>query len=764
MRCNLRYFIILFLAQMCFLGSVPAQNLVSNNDQKRLADGLYSRGLYDLALIEYQKLLGKTPPPDNLDTLFFRAGESAARSDQPKLSSTYFNKAVDVGGNSAAAQRAKYRLADLAFVKGENDVAEKLLRELLSGEIDESIVAPVKFTLAQILEKSALSESLSFYKELLDNYPDDPLSAYATLRIADLSQGGAEAKRKAYERALRNPPSRDFEIETLWGLASLEVSSKNFQKAAEIYWRLWKSYPDSARVSGGRIHIAWAQLQAGEYKKAITLYENTPAAEKKSDGDTWSYLAGMSYLKTDQVDEALESFQTLLETYPESRFRPYAVYEISVAYAAEGAHEKVVAYAKDLQRIPGREVEGLWMLAESFRASGDFRNAIQLYTRISHQHPDHPRAADALYFRALLLVKRGDTAISTEALVEFSRRFPKDPRAYSALEQAGDLWVRKGKLQEGLDVWLLLLEQHSSADLLLKIALLEIRLEKTSSAQNHLESFLEEDPEGVKRATAQYWLGVLHDQEGEHLLAQSYLTSALEGELKKEWVTAARLRLGQSYYRNEQSAEALDAFLPLFDHPRKKELSDSLILWLLSVAEEKEKHDAIVKIASEMIQEYRKPVIQELGYYGLAKEFGKQEQTNEAIEAWKSGLAFDSESLDSVQGGLQLASLYLETKEFENAYIEFMRATRLASALEEGALQAQGMMGSGRVRYLQSKWEEAARHFMSVAILYDDPKLTPRALQQAADSFRKAGQPAKARAAAEELDARYPDFSSTNTP
>jgi hypothetical protein len=48
--------------------------------------------------------------------------------------------------------------------------------------------------------------------------------------------------------------------------------------------------------------------------------------------------------------------------------------------------------------------------------------------------------------------------------------------------------------------------------------------------------------------------------------------------------------------------------------------------------------------------------------------------------------------------------------------------------------------------------------FKGVALLYDDPAITPRALKKAAIAYQKAGKPAEADQVARELKQKYPNY------
>jgi TolA-binding protein len=67
----------------------------------------------------------------------------------------------------------------------------------------------------------------------------------------------------------------------------------------------------------------------------------------------------------------------------------------------------------------------------------------------------------------------------------------------------------------------------------------------------------------------------------------------------------------------------------------------------------------------------------------------------------------------------------------------------------------------GRAAEIGQNYAQASRYFMSVAILYDDPKLVPEALYRAALSYDRLKRAADRDKAAQELVQRYPQSSWT---
>ncbi len=76
----------------------------------------------------------------------------------------------------------------------------------------------------------------------------------------------------------------------------------------------------------------------------------------------------------------------------------------------------------------------------------------------------------------------------------------------------------------------------------------------------------------------------------------------------------------------------------------------------------------------------------------------------------------------------------------------------------EGRVNAEARLLAGDVQLERGNFEEAGKAFMGVALLYDDPAITPRALQKAALAYQRAGQTAEADRASRQLREKYPNY------
>lgn len=745
---------------LAVLTTARGQSGISAAERRRLADGLYARGMYALALEEYARLIEQTPPPADLDTLLYRAAESARHEGLAERAGALYRRALEADPRGKPARRARLRLADTAHRSGNHQAALERVRALLALEPDAGIDAPARYLHGQILEAlGETAEAETVYKDLMRTYPDDVMSSYAALRLAKQDGDDRDFREKAYRQALRNPPSRDVEVEALWGLATLASRSGEREEAADMYWRLWRGHPDSARVRGGMLHIAWAQLRAERFEKALELSQETSLTRKAPAMDTWLYLDAAGHQRLGNEGEARLAYERLLTEYPDSRFRATAGYELASLHARAGEHEKVLAYSEQVMAIPGREVEGLWMLAESARAAGRTGPAIQYYTRIARRSGAHPRIADAMYLRALLL-RELDADRAAEGLEEFATRFPKDDRAPEALRAAGAIRMERDAPDRALRLWRRALDGYPDlpgrTDLMYRTAMLEARLGENRAAMDRLAQLLDLELEPVRRAEANYWLGILLEREGKGEEAIGRLQAALDIGLEGEATTRARMRLGMLLQRRNRTEKALAMFRPLLAADSRDLLGDALLVWMLEALPGDAEPGFPMEVAAAMTAEARPDSVRELGFYARAKALLESGKPEEAVRAWERGLAFDSQSAEAAEAALNAGEARMELGRPDAALANFNAATRIASALELGRPQARGMMGTGDALAALEKWGGAARMYIGVGVLFDDPDLTPESLRKAAEAFEKAGMPEQAAETRDELEKRYP--------
>ena len=73
-------------------------------------------------------------------------------------------------------------------------------------------------------------------------------------------------------------------------------------------------------------------------------------------------------------------------------------------------------------------------------------------------------------------------------------------------------------------------------------------------------------------------------------------------------------------------------------------------------------------------------------------------------------------------------------------------------------IRARSYFGLGRAAEMGEDWNRAARYYLGVGILFDDPEITPESLHRAAIALGRAGRNEERARALEELKERYPKW------
>ena len=85
-------------------------------------------------------------------------------------------------------------------------------------------------------------------------------------------------------------------------------------------------------------------------------------------------------------------------------------------------------------------------------------------------------------------------------------------------------------------------------------------------------------------------------------------------------------------------------------------------------------------------------------------------------------------------------------------------AEEIMTLQPEGRVNAEARLLAGEVQLERGNFDDAGKAFKGVALLYDDPAITPRALDKAAVAYRQAGKAEEADRLSHELRERYPNY------
>src|SRR5258708_16428668 len=109
---------------------------------------------------------------------------------------------------------------------------------------------------------------------------------------------------------------------------------------------------------------------------------------------------------------------------------------------------------------------------------------------------------------------------------------------------------------------------------------------------------------------------------------------------------------------------------------------------------------------------------------------------------------------DRARAFVALSAAQLGAKQYDDATKSAEQAMTLQP---EGRLNAEARLAMGDVESGRGNYENAAKSYLSVAVLYEDPDVTPLALEKAYMAFHQSGNEPQANKTLTELRTRFPN-------
>ncbi|MEI6562758.1 MAG: tetratricopeptide repeat protein [bacterium] len=757
---------IVITCVVLFGASIPSYAL-SENEQLQFADGLYTRGMWETALKEYQAYLGQNPGKPSNDAVSYRMGEcyrSLGRTNE--ADQTYQRIFEDFPGGEFH-YRAGLRRAELLEQDGKKEEQAQLLGTMLKGAPPPEMGAACQFALGVALEKRGkLEEAAVAYDAVLSKYPGTQLISYAALSLAGLDRRG-DGKRAAvlYGLAAAAPGSPRVGAEALFQLGDFCFSRKEYDPAAQAYEKLATQYPGDERVGQSRLQQAWSLYNAKRYADALKVCGEVRAGGTAELGKAqeWLYLKANCQRQVMKNEDAVVTYGELLKNYPQGDMAASAAYERALALYKLGRFQEAIEQARGLMVVDRIKRDVVWLLAESSAAVHDEAGAVQYYRLMVDQYPDSALAGDALYRLAHLLQKKGDWLQAAELFGRLTDDFPKHELAPQAMFAQASCLGTAQKPEQAVAAYARLLEKFPQSrfveDALYQKAISETYLRRDAHALETWQELLLKFPATKYMADARFWNGVLLEESGKLEESEIAFRRALMATPppSEDLQQRVRFRLALVLQRRGKSDEAAPLLQGLIASPMRDKFPAELLEWLGDYQLGKREFAKASEVVDLLIAQAKSDNWKQTAWCLKGKALMGQGKNDEARQAFErvTGLNFPGQAM--AEAWLKLGELNLLSGDADKAKRAFEESATMAGTDLLLPIRVQAYAGIGKALKAQGDHAGAARHFLSVAVLFDDPVLVPECLYEASLEFAAANRADDAGKARKELAERYPD-------
>lgn len=761
-----RWAIAALLAGMTGALVAPA---MTPDEQMRLADGLYTRGMYAMAVREYLVLLEKAPDHPAAAAAYFCIADSYRALSNRVAALRYFAETEKRFPGSTDSYRAIVKRAEMLDEDHNTVEAIALLRAVIAAKPPAELAAAALYKLGGLLAKTGQpAEAREAYGKLVAEFPSTPFHPYAALTLAGLYAAmpdGAARALELFQVATTAKGVPRINAEAWFQLGDYHYREKKYSNSAEAFGKLASLFPDDQRTPEARLPWAWSLFYAGmaadALKHADAALVSPTATANPAQREEWLYLkANCQRQIIDHVGASI-TYSNLLERFPQGHYAASAAYERALALHRAGDARSAIVQARALLTPANtNRADVYWLLAESHYALQEEEQAVQYYRLLSEQHPDAPLAIEAGYRLARLLQKRNELLPAAELFGKLADKRPDHPLAPQSLFAGAVCLSKLSRHEEAVREWGMLVQKYPTnnlvEDALFQKAMGEIFLHRDPQAIVSMRDLLARFPASRHGAETRFWLGMLLDAAGQSRDAENELRQALKLSPVPDLERRVRFQLALVLQRLGTHEEAATLLKDLLGTPISERMTPSLLEWLAEYYLERKIPIRAEEAARIIVAQVASNSWRQVGYCLTGKALQLQGRSVEAMDAFSKALAIEGVSEARAESALRLGGMNLATNGYAAARAYFEQAAELARDDALIPIRARAYAGIGKALKAQGDSEGAVKYFMSVALLFEDPTLVPECMGEAAILFQQLGRKEESDKVWQELAQRYP--------
>ena len=528
------------------------------------------------------------------------------------------------------------------------------------------------------------------------------------------------------------------------GLLRLYFQQKRYAEWLSFYEGTKDLLLDSAH-SEILYDLGHAQFSLKHWPEAVAGFDQY--LKDFSQQDTAVTAAYERFLALTQIDrtKTASEAESYLKAWPKSPYRA----RVRLLQAQELSREKNFSQALPLwENLAGITGEDSWphqeILLELARTYDELNNfpkaatAYQAYLDDLNAHPGNDKEVftrNVIHTQARLAVclqKADQLLAATEAWKTVQSLASEGSREQeTSLESLGLIYARGGPAQEAAMV-------------------------------ATFRALLDKFPQTPLRAMAAFSVGDSLFKNRDYAGAEPFLQNARNWDAKT-WLQPATQRLVLGAYGLKDYDKTV-AYVKEYDtipgptDPQARiaaRLPAALFYWLAETARKADTWDAAETYYSRVTRHPEPGDLLAGAWWQLGEAQSHRQEWPAAVASYEKYRQLKPDAKDATVVLLALGRAQLGTQNFD-------AATKLGNQAllqePEGPRSAAARMLLGETAFATKNYPEAARMFATLAVLFDDPKITPQAISRAADAFEKAGDARSAADWRQKLKDKYPQY------
>ena len=744
-------------------------------DRRQLdyANALFSRKLYDLAVPEYEKFLSQYPGAPGRASAYFYLGECYRALNRTSSARTSFQGVLDNYGDSEFAGPASYGVAEILFTQKDYNGALTLFHRAAAKSKESALALSARYFEARCLENvDRKDEAQNLYQQVIEAKNPNPYREDARLAAGTIALArGRKADALRHYEALANEtqkPALKAEATVRAGMVAVDllqtdkgkVDKAMAEKAMSLLQK-GRSLPEAGRWRAvAEVGLLRLQYQSGQYDKVLAEFKRGQDQIPEEVRAEMMLIVGNSQRQLGHTKEADDVYRQIISKYPDREEAKDAQYQRLINFYNSNAPSllsEIDDYLKS-NPTPERADQAKLLKAEHYYKEQKFAEAAPIYAELRASHLSPKLRSEAAYKLGWCYVQLKDGTQIIDAFGYFVKGFPESPQVPSALTQRALAYQESKNYDAAIEDLNMLLAKFPAAKdreaALQEKALILGQQDNATGMADAFRQLLKEFPKSSVAAQANYYIGTAAFDAKDYKGALAPLDAARKLN-KEQYNNLATLRiLSAFFYLKDRAAltKEVDNFITVNPEGR---VPPEILEWLGVEYYNEKNYTAAEKYFSVLGKSESLGNVKPDFWFYLADTETKLKNFPQAESAYEKYLQVATDPAAKAKTLLALGATKISTHKPDDAQ---KIAEEIMTLQPEGRVNAEARLLAGDVQVERQHFEEAGKAFMGVALLYDDPAITPRALQKAADAYQKAGKKEEADRVAKQLREKYPDF------
>lgn len=740
----------------------PSGVQTNSKESLDLANSMYSRKMYDLAVPEYERFLISSSGSEGRDIAMFRLAECHRMLGNLPTARAGYERLVMEFQKGEFAGAGAYRLGEFLFGEKIYEAAHAQFQIAAKEAKDSEVRLTALYFSARSLDYLKKdSEARAGYDAVLAVEGKNPYREHSLMAAADIDiRGGNRDQAFAeYQKLAKNTTDPAMAAEAEVKAAALATELGKNEEALGLFKKII-ARPGAGEWKPMAIIGAMRLLyQASDYNSVVAMAGAAGELPDASRAEALQILAA-SYKQTGNNLDARRTYDRLLKEFPDSDSSEEARFQRLVSLYALKDKDLPAEIDAFLEKTtnPKERTQATLLKAEVLFKRADYTGAGKIYEGLISRELPPEVHADALYKMAWCLAATGDHPAAASAYSEFLSKYPDHKLAATALAQRALSKQESKAFDSAIEDFDAIAakypgtKEHELA--LQQKALIFGQQQKYDEMAQAFDKLLGAFPKSAAAGQANFWLGWAAFEQKDYRKAVEKLDLARSLDAAQYGERATLRIILAHYYLQDREAVMREAA-----GYKGGNLPSEITLWLAAKYVDDGNY---AKAESLMLPLTANPAaLPPDAWIRLAECQIRLGKFREARGPADKYLETARDPVNRSRALLTSARIHLGLKQFSEASAVTEEALMLQP---EGSLNAEGRLLQGDILFAQGKYDDAARAYMTVSVLLDDPSITPRALQKAAEAYQRANNRFESEKALAELRQRYPDFNKSAKP